>query len=478
MLAAVPAVIVGLVIRAWVMHTSLLSLNSDEAVTALHGLQVLEGQFRTVVGGNDYGATTESFLIAPVLVVWGGPWAIRILATLVSVGAALALFRLARPVYGRVTALVLALIGWTMSGALVLLWSRLYMGYTTGFIAEVVVLALACHAVRDPGRLARTAVCAGVATGFAIWSHPMFGAVALLALISPSCRYWRRMRAWWLPLAAGGVAGISPWLLFMAQDGWPTPARATVETTYAERLGHFVTGLLPRAFGVRAPDGSWLEPATLSIVVAGGLIMASFGGLILLLTRKGSEAAPIAVAGFLAYPVLALLAPLGFVADARYVLPFLAPLLMGLGAWSLLLSDRFRDSPWLVVWVPIVWAVAFCIPVVHQQVGWQVQDADCDAKAVVAELQARRVHYLVGDYWGTYLADYLADGSLSVKPDDSVRLDDEALRVDAADPTAVAVVSFAGDAPRLLLRRDRYERVRVGAFDLYVPLRSRWPHRT
>ena len=143
-----------------------------------------------------------------------------------------------------------------------------------------------------------------------------------------------------------------------------------------------------------------------------------------------------------------------------------------------MLPDRYRDSPWLVVWVPTAWAVVFCVPVVHQQVGWQVQDADGDAKAVVAELQARRVDYLAGSYWGTYLADYLADGSLSVKPNDSVRADDEAVRVDAADPTAVAVVSFAGDAPRLLLWRDRYERVSVGGFDLYFPLRSRLPRGT
>jgi hypothetical protein len=142
------------------------------------------------------------------------------------------------------------------------------MGYPTGFIAQVAAVALACHAMRGTQRLARTALFAGLATGFAIWSHPMFGVVALLALITPSVYRVRELRRWWLPLAAGGLVGISPWLLFMADHGWPKPALATVRTTYSERLENFVTELLPRAFGLRAPDGSWLSPTGLAVVVA------------------------------------------------------------------------------------------------------------------------------------------------------------------------------------------------------------------
>jgi MFS family permease len=461
------------------MRSSLLALNSDEAITGLQGLEVLGGRLRTVVAGNEYGSTTESYLVAPLLTFWTGAAPLRLMALLLSAGAAYALFRLARPFYGPVIAGVLALIGWTTSGAMVLLWSRAYLGYTTGFIAQVVAVALACHAMRSSKRLARTALLAGLAAGFAIWSHPMFGVIALLALITPTGYRWREWRRWWLPLVAGGLVGISPWLLFIADHGWPTPALATVRTTYSERLGNFLTELLPRAFGLRAPDGSWLSPRDLAVVAAAVLVIAALCGLVLLALRKGPSALPITVAGLLAFPLLAMFSQLGFVADARYSLPFLPQLLMGLGAWSLFLPERIRRSPWLVVTVPTIWALLLCVPVLHQQIGWQLQDPDRDAWIAVSELESRHIEYLAGDYWGTYLAGYFADGALAVRPDVSIRLSDQAAQVQAADPATVAYIYShgidiysSGVNPSLPLPRDRYELLTTGTFDLYLPVAS------
>lgn len=470
LLACLPAIAVGVLIRAWVMRTSLLSLNADEGITGLQGFEVLSGRFRTVVAGNEYGATTESYLIAPILTFWTGVWPLRLMATALSALAAFALYRLALPIYQRTIAATLALIGWTTSGAMVLLWSRAYMGYTTGFIAQVAALALACHAIRSPRRLARTAILAGFAAGFAMWSHPMFGVVASLALIAPTVYRWRYFRQWWLPLAAGGLIGISPWLLFIAQHGWPTSALATVQTTYSERLTNFLTELLPRGFGLRAPSGDWVGPTALSMGVAAVLVIGALGGLVLLVVRKGMSTAPLLVAGLLAFPCLAVFKPLGFVADGRYALPFLPQLLMGLGAWLLLAPPRVRQSPWLVVSVPTIWALALCVPVIHHQVGWQTLDPDQDAQRVVTELESRDIHYLAGDYWGAYLADYLADGRLTVTADVSVRLTEEAAQVNAADPAEVALVYPAGREPALRLPRDGYQLVNVGAYDLYLPV--------
>ena len=260
LLACLPAVAVGLLIRVWVMHTSLLSLNSDEGITGLQAFEVLDGRFRLVVAGNEYGATTESYLMAPILHFWTGVWPLRVMATALSALAAYALYRLARPFLDRTIAATLALIGWTTSGAFVLLWSRAYMGYNTGFIAQVIAIALACHAIRNPDKLARTAVLAGFAAGFATWSHPMFGVVAVLALIAPSVYHWRRLLTWWLPAAAGGVLGVLPWLLFIAQNGWPTSALATVPSTYEQRVVNFFTELLPRLFGLLRTERRLLAP--------------------------------------------------------------------------------------------------------------------------------------------------------------------------------------------------------------------------
>jgi len=296
-------------------------------------------------------------------------------------------------------------------------------------------------------------------------------------LIAPTLYRWREWRRWWLPLAGGGLIGISPWLLFMADHGWPTPALATVRTTYSERLHNFLTELLPRAFGLRAPDGTWLTPSDLTIVLAAVLIIAALAGLVVLVVRKGPPALPVALAGLLAFPVLAMFSQLGFVADARYALPLLPQMLIGLGAWSLFLPDRIRHSPVALVTVPTIWAVALCVPILHQQVGWQWQDPDRDAWSAVSELENRHVKYLAGDYWGTYLAGYFADGALVVRPDVSIRLSDQAAQVEAADPSSVAYIYSkgidiysTGINPSLPLPRDHYELLTNGTFDLYIPL--------
>ena len=148
LLACLPAVAIGVLIRVWLMHTSLVPLNADEGVTGLQAYEVLRGNFRLIVAGNDYGSTTETYLIAPFLAFWSGVWPLRIVPIALSAVAGYALYRLARPIFGRVPAAALALIGWTTSGAMTMLSLRPYMGYTTGFIALIAALALACHAMR------------------------------------------------------------------------------------------------------------------------------------------------------------------------------------------------------------------------------------------------------------------------------------------------------------------------------------------
>jgi hypothetical protein len=471
LLACLPAIAVGVLIRVWLMHTSLVPLNADEGVTGLQAYEVLRGRFRLIVAGTEYGSTTETYLIAPLLALWSGVWPLRIVPIALSAVAGYALYRLARPILSSVPAAALALIGWTTSGALTKLSLRPYMGYPTGYIALIAALALACHAMRTEHRLARTAGFAGFAAGFAIWSHPIFGTVALLALVTPTLYRRRALRRWWLPLAAGGVLGVSPWLVFMAQNGWPASATPVVAATYPERVMRFVAELLPRAFGLRTElSGDWVGPDAVAVGVATLLIVGSIVGMVLLVIRKGRQALPILVAGVLAFPVLALYSPLSNIADGRYALPFLPELLMGLGAWLLLLPERIRDSPWLVITVPTVWALLTCVPVVHQQVGWEWTDPNADAKQIVSELETRQLRYIAGDYWGAYLVDYLGAGRFQAAVILPIRFDEENATVNAADPSKVAYVFQDGQIPRLRMPADRYQMMDIGRFDLYLPV--------
>ncbi len=469
LLAAIPAVIVGITLRYWIGHTRLLALNSDEALIGLQAREVLSGTFRLIVAGNDYGSTTESYLLVPLLPLGSNAWPIRILAALLSAVAAYALYRLARPFLGRAPAICLGLILWTVSGALLIMWSRPYLGYPTGVAAEIATVALAAHAMRTAQKLTRTALLAGFAAGFAIWSHPMFGAVALLALVPPTVLHVRRLLNWWAPVAVGGLVGVSPWLFHLLRHGSPRQVTPAVKASYLDRLQIFFTELLPRGFGLRLPNGQWLAPSLLTQFAAAVLILGALAGLVFLAVRKRGPALPVLVAGLLAFPALALFPPLAYAVDARYALPFMPLLLMGLGSWLLLVPSRVRNSPWLVVVLPTVWSLLLCVPVLLQQTSFALTDPERGASAAVRQLQDAGVRYLSGDYWATYLMDYLAGGQFQVKPDGSVRLGEEANAVRAANPDQVALVYRSGVKPKLLLPPESYRVSKGGGYDVYLP---------
>ena len=293
LLACLPAVAVGLLIRAWLMHTSLVRVQRRRGRHRPAGVRAsCAGNFRLIVAGNDYGSTTETYLFAPLLAFWSGVWPLRIVPTALSAVAAYALYRLARPIFGRVPAAALALIGWTISGAVTILFLRPYMGYTTGFIALIAALALACHAMRTerapgPYRELRR-VRRGVRD------------------LEPSdlrhCRAAGLDRADAVPLAGAApvvAAGRRPAGCSESAPGWCSWRRTAcrsrpapvVVTTYPERVIRFFTELLPRAFGLRSRAGWGLGRPR-----RGGVSgprpcssSASIVGMVLLVVRKGNR---------------------------------------------------------------------------------------------------------------------------------------------------------------------------------------------
>ena len=185
--------------------------------------------------------------------------------------------------------------------------------------------------------------------------------------------------------------------------------------------------------------------------------------------RKGLPAVPVLATGLLIFPVLALFAPLAYVADARYSLPFLPQLLMGLGAWLLLLPDRVQRSSWLVACYPPCGRWSWPFPSCTTPSAGPTTEPDAAANSVVRELDDRGIRYLGGNYWGVYVVGYLADGAVTVKPDSFVRLTNDADRFAQADPAEIAYLYGTGESPNLSLPADSYERMTIGGFDLYFP---------
>lgn len=467
-LACLPAVLVGIGIRVWVMRSPLLPLNADEASTGLQAWGVLHGDFKAIVSGNQYGAATESYLFAPFLAVWTGPVTLRVLSIGLSMVAAVALYLLAREFVSRALALCAALIGWSMSAAVVMVWTRPYMGYTTGFIAEVVAILAATRAMERKDHLGRLALLGGVAAGFAIFSHPMFGIVSVLALIPPTVVHVRQFTRWWLPAAIGGVVGISPWLVFIARNG--PPSGPQLESTYVGRVGGFVVDMMPRLIGLRAANGTWLGGLPWLVMLIVGVVLAgALVGLILLLRRRGRRSWPILLCGVLAFPALSVVPALVGHADARYGFPFIPPLVVGLAGLGLLLPARLRQSPALVAVVPTLWALVACVPMIHHQIGWTTDNPDAGAEQAADYLVDHGAVAVGGEYWATYLADYLADDALKVRPDLWVRFPDDAVAFDQVPVPERFFIYTTGLPPNLPLPAEDYEKVTVGGYDIYVP---------
>ena len=185
--------------------------------------------------------------------------------------------------------------------------------------------------------------------------------------------------------------------------------------------------------------------------------------------RRGAPAVPILVADVVAVPCLALF-PVGILfADARYALPLPPQLSMGLGAWFLMLPARLRSFA-VIAAVPTTWAIVLCVPVQHHQARVDDAGPGWAARQVVRELHDRDLHYLRGDYWGTFLVDYPADGALRVEAHFPVHLVQEAGLVDAADPSDVALRYSAGLTPKLMPASDEYDLIVVGRYDVRLPV--------
>lgn len=467
-LACLPAVLVGLGVRIWIMRSPLLPLNADEASTGLQAWGVLHGDFKAIVSGNQYGAATESYLFAPFLAVWTGPVTLRVLSIGLSVIAAVALYALAREFVSRSLALCAALIGWSMSAAVVLVWTRPYMGYTTGFIAEVAAILVATRAMTRPEHLGRLALLGGFAAGFAIYSHPMFGIVSVLALIPPTVIHVRALTGWWLPAAVGGLLGLSPWLVFIARNG--PPSGPQLESSYPSRVVGFVVDMMPRLIGLRSGNGTWLGGHAWLVMLIVGLVLAgALVGLILLVRRFRGRALPVLVSGVLAFPALAVVPALVGHADARYGFPFIPPLVVGLAGLGLLLPARGQRSPLLVAVIPTVWALLACVPLIHHDIGWTTADPDAGAEQATAYLLDHGAVAVGGEYWATYLVDYLSDDELKVRPDLWTRFPDDAAAFDQVPVAERFFIYTTGLPPNLPLPADDYDKVTVGGYDIYAP---------
>lgn len=493
-------VTLGIALRWWALRSPLGFLNADEAYTGLQAARILDGDIPIVMRGFGYTATLESYVLAPVVAVFGHSitllkasqslwWAIAAVATGSATAAATG---------RRWAAVVAGALVWLGCGPILEVSLRAYPGYGTGYAGVSITVFLAIRSVRtgDDGRWTpRTRhLLLGAAAGLALYSHPMFVAVVGPLLIVTTLRHRRDLHGYWAPTALGGLVVNLPFLAWNARNSWPSLTQPSPEIDpYLTRLGRFFSGLLPRAAGMRTPDGSWILGAWVSMAVLAILVTVLVVGARRLWVRDRWIAAVLLVPAVAGWLLLAGFSNMWWVADARYAI-ILLPVL-----FVLLATGLTPARPPATTRMTAAWALATVVAIGATVVPWMLErarpasgDANATTTAIVDLLDAAEVSNITGNFWLTNPVEYASDlrirAGVAGHPWGAVfdwnpgrpygvRFTDTQTEVMAADPTDRAYVFLPGDQflPAdqwegvLALPPERYTRHELPGAVLYVP---------
>ena len=318
--ALVPcAVIVGIVFRAWMLASPIGLLDSDEAVVGLMARHILDGELPIFFWGQAYGGPHEAVLAAGVFSIAGSSVvALKLVPAALAAVAAVLTWRVGRRTVGEPAAAIGAALMWVWPMAFVW-WSIKAVGfYQAGLVAALGVVLCALR-LRERDSWVDAAVL-GLLAGTAWWATAQS-----VYLMAPAVVWLVVSRPRVLKLAAASLAGAllaaGPWLVHNVQNDWVglhAPAAGFPGNTYWHHLELFFTEALPRALGLRLPDG-WLPPG--GAHVAYGILLALF---VYAAVRLRGNARLLVLIGA-AYPFLFALSPFSWYVEHPRYLYFLAP---------------------------------------------------------------------------------------------------------------------------------------------------------
>jgi 4-amino-4-deoxy-L-arabinose transferase-like glycosyltransferase len=325
-------VVVGVVLRIWVVASNLGPVDSDEAAGGLIARHFLQGEGAVFLWGNNYGGTLEAILTAPIFAVFGsGVVTLKLVPIGAFVAACVLTWRIGLRTVGPDAARLGAAILWVASGPVVLISTKARLYYGTALVLTCAVVLLCLRLAEAPSR--RDVAVLGLVLGLGLWTAPFVFYVAVPALLWLATR--RRRLVFDVPWAIpGALLGSSPWLWYNLRTGWDALRElrgSPVPTSYLDRLYNFYTELLPKLVGLRTYHGPWsLGRAGKVLFVL--LLVAGVALVVWSLWRRRSAVIPLVVIA-VAYPfVYAAPQSSWYTGEPRYGL-FLAPVLALLVAW-------------------------------------------------------------------------------------------------------------------------------------------------
>ena len=476
--------LVGLALRLLVLRSRLGDLNADEAYTGLQSLGVIrDGRFPVVIDGANYSAVLEAYFFAPVVTLLGGSVAgLKLLFICIWAAAAAVTAGAARRLLDGRAALVAGAIVWLAPGALMVLSTRAYVCYALGMtVVAGVVWTTAIVADQATPRVLSSALVGGLA-GLAFYIHPIYITVLVPTVAVAAVVHWREWRTWWLPAVAAAVVANIPFIAWNALNGWPSlKSQYFPPGTAAGRFEGFITGLLPRAFGLRSFNGEWIFGRTIGLVLYAVLVAGVVAGCVFMVrgSRRPSRwIVPVVLTTCL--PAMALFPHLVYVADGRYgIVPFAFVAIALGGAASHLVGLLPRPQATLMLGAVItLWAVVTVVPFLRNEKGFERFDANAWQERVIDRLDRAGIDRVAGNYWLALPIEYRSDRSIRVAVAGDpyvVRFPGSQRIVEQTPAEQVAFLFPPGDQPPQLFRLplDRYRREDLGGVILYLPPAAR-----
>jgi hypothetical protein len=460
------ALVAGIAVRVWILSGPLATLESDEAISGLIALRMLDGEFAAMYWLSPYGGTIESAFAALPLGLFGTSVLTLKLATLsLYVAAAVLTWFVGARTVGRRAAFVGSALFWCWPPYLVWWTTKARAYYGAGLLCGLAAFLLVLR-LRERDS-AWDAAGLGLVLGVGWWTTP---GVVVLGLPALAWLAWRRPAAYRLvPYALPAfLIGVAPWVAWNVRNGWLSldlsPVAAS-DSSALDRLRGLFEVVFPTWLGVRLPFSSeWL----LGPIVGWAAVVAVLAAFAVALIRRPPGLEPLLVAAA-AFPLIAVASKYSYyVAEPRYLV-YLSPVPALLLGWAL-------ARPWAAA-LGVAAALSLTVAGLTQMKEdglFQPLAEDvrvpADLSPVLDVLDRERETRVLTNYWIAYRLTFEADERVIATSTGFVRYEpyDRLVRIDRSPARVYAAGTGVERRARPELLERGFRRIRAGEFVVYV----------
>jgi hypothetical protein len=424
-------VLLGIALRLYLLASSRLIIEADEALVGLQAFGILRGERPIFYPGQTYGGSLESYLVAGVFLLFGAsPLTLKVVPFLFSVLFIVVTYLLATEIYqprvGLLSALLVALCPLLLTAFSQKTWGGYSETPVLGSLALLLLVRL-LYGRREGKGAWRAALALGLVSGLGFWINPQYFYYALPVLLCLLLAVRRVGVGGIAAFGAGGIVGGLPLLaaslsrsasstsslsaagVVPAGDLWPS-------VTAAAR--YFVSDALPTLWGLRPIKGEMVP--TLAFVVIPIYLSAVLASLWWagrdLKARRDNPASVLMVTLILAPPVLMLAALTNgnwtaIIPDsgilARYLLSFysVVPILVAAFIWRVKESTGSKAVAGVLIALLLavnLWSNLSVDPVDAMRCVFENVPLPASNRDLIAFLEREGIRSAYTDHWIGY----------------------------------------------------------------------------